>query len=475
LAAVKLFISEILSATRGRLLQGAPDSVITGVSIDSRAISCAELFVPLTGSNCDGHIFIRDAFSRGAGASFIERGNPLAAKLRQDFPEKVLIEVTEPLQALGDLACFWRKKFSIALVAITGSNGKTTTKEMLWRIARLKFNAIRNPGNFNNLIGLPLSLLQINENHQVGIVEMGMSARGEIARLAAIAQPQIGLITNIGPAHLEHLQTMENITAAKGELFAALGTDAIAIVNQDDERVALLAGKTRARVISFGMRAGDVRATVISQNGEGTQFMLDIRGVRIEVTLALSGGMFLSNALAAAAAAHALHMSPDDIKRGLEQFQPMPGRMEIMSVRGIHLINDAYNANPVSLEASLTTLSRIKKDRRAIAVLGDMLELGERAAAYHRAAGSTAARLGIDYLYLCGSFAPAVAEGALAEGMNTAQVRVFETRELLAEQLARDIQEDDWVLVKGSRSAAMDKVVSFLQQTAATQPSTDRH
>jgi UDP-N-acetylmuramoyl-tripeptide--D-alanyl-D-alanine ligase len=302
-----------------------------------------------------------------------------------------------------------------------------------------------------------------------------MSARGEIARLAAIAQPQIGLITNIGPAHLEQLLTMENVTAAKGELFAALTPDAIAIVNQDDERVALLAEKTRARVISFGMQAGDVRATVINQNGEGTQFMLDIMGVRTEVTLALTGGMFLSNALAAAAAAHALRLSPDDIKRGLEQFQPMPGRMEIVRVRGIHLINDAYNANPVSMEASLTTLSRVKKNRRAIAVLGDMLELGERAAAYHRAAGSTAARLGIDYLYLCGSFAPAVAEGALAEGMAAARVRVFETRELLAKQLAQEIQEGDWVLVKGSRSTGMEKAVSFLQQPATTQPYSNRH
>jgi len=472
---MKLSIREILTATRGRLLPGAPDAVITGVSIDSRAIACGELFVPLTGSNCDGHVFIRDAFSRGAGASFIRQGNALAAELRKGFPEKALIAVAEPLQALGDLACFWRKKFAIPLVAITGSNGKTTTKEMLWRIACLKYNAVRNPGNFNNLIGLPLSLLQLNDNHQVGIMEMGMSARGEIARLAAIAQPQIGLITNIGPAHLEHLLTMENVTAAKGELFAALSAEAIAIVNQDDERVALLAEKTRARVISFGMQAGDVRATVINQNGEGTQFMLDIMGVRIEVTLALSGGMFLSNALAAAAAAHALQMTPDDIKRGLEQFQPMPGRMEILRVRGIHLINDAYNANPVSMEASLTTLSRVKKDRRAIAVLGDMLELGECAAAYHRAAGSTAARLGIDYLYLCGSFAPAVAEGALAEGMAAARVRVFETRELLAEQLAQEIQEGDWVLVKGSRSTGMEKAVSFLQQPATTQPCSNRH
>jgi UDP-N-acetylmuramoyl-tripeptide--D-alanyl-D-alanine ligase len=464
---MKLELREILDATRGHLAQGAPDAVITGVSIDSRCITSGELFVPLTGSNCDGHVFISDAFIKGARASFIQRGNALMPDLRKRFPDSVLIAIDCPLQALGDLACFWRKKFDLPVVAITGSNGKTTTKEMLWQIARLRCNAIRNPGNFNNLIGLPLSLLQLHEGHQVGIMEMGMSARGEIERLAAIALPQIGVITNIGPAHLEHLHTLENIMAAKGELFAALTLEAIAVVNQDDERVMRLAEKTQARIISFGMQTGDVRGTVINQNGEGTVLMLDIMGARTAVTLALPGGMFLSNALAAAAAAHALRLSADDIKRGLEQFRPMAGRMEIVTVRGIHLINDAYNANPVSMEASLKTLSRVKKNRRALAVLGDMLELGERAAEYHRAAGSIAARLGIDYLYLCGSFAPAVAAGAKAAGMSAARIRVFETRELLAKQLEQEIQEGDWVLVKGSRAMGMEKAVSFLQQPGA--------
>jgi len=461
---MKLSIHKILTATGGLLLQGAPDTVIPGVAIDSRRISPGELFVPLTGSNCDGHVFIRDAFSRGAGASFIQQGNALTAELQKGFPDKALIAVAEPLQALGDLACFWRKMLAVSLVAITGSNGKTTTKEMLWQIACLKFNAFRNPGNFNNLIGLPLSLLQLNEQHQLGIMEMGMSARGEIARLAAIARPQIGLITNIGPAHLEHLKTMENIMAAKGELFAALSASDTAIVNRDDELVAGLAEKTRARIISFGMQAADVRATGIHQNGEGTQFVLDVMGTRTLVTLALPGGMFLSNALAAAAAAHALGLPADDIRCGLEQFRPITGRMEIVTVRGVHLINDAYNANPVSMEASLKTLSEVKKKRRAIAVLGDMLELGTRAAEYHRAAGGIAARLRIDQLYLCGSFAPAVAEGALAAGMTTAHIHVFATRELLAAQLEQDIQEGDWVLVKGSRATGMEKTVAFLQE-----------
>jgi UDP-N-acetylmuramyl pentapeptide synthase len=224
-----------------------------------------------------------------------------------------------------------------------------------------------------------------------------------------------------------------------------------------------LAHQTRARVISFGMQEADVRGTVISQNGEATELMLTINDHSAAVKLSLPGGMFVSNALAAAAAAHALQLSLEDIRRGLEQFQPMPGRMEIMTARGIHIINDAYNANPVSMEASLKTLSQVKKDRRALAVLGDMLELGAGAAAFHREAGSSAARLKIDELYLCGNFAPAVAEGARAEGMPAARIRVFATRELLEEQLARDVQEGDWVLVKGSRAMGMEKTVALLQ------------
>lgn len=226
----------------------------------------------------------------------------------------------------------------------------------------------------------------------------------------------------------------------------------------------LLGQKTRARVICFGMQAGDVRGTVINQNGAATKFILTIMGSSTAVKLSHPGGMFLSNALAAAATAHALHLSLEDIKCGLEQFHSMSGRMEIVTARGIHIINDAYNANPVSMEASLKTLARMKKDRRAIAVLGDMLELGDGAAAFHREAGRIAARLGIDDLYICGSFAASVAEGALAEGMPAARIRVFAARELLAKQLEQEIQEGDWVLVKGSRAMQMEKTVTFLQQ-----------
>jgi len=470
---MELRAEDILTATNGTLLQGKPEAVLRGVSNDSRRIAPGELFVPLSGSNCDGHFFIADAFCRGADASFIQRQHPLGTGLRERFAEKVLIEVADPLHALGDLAQYWRQKFSIPVVAITGSNGKTTTKEMTWQIVSQKLSALKNSGNWNNLIGLPLSLLQLGQQHQVAILEMGMSARGEIQRLAEIAAPDIGVITNIGPAHLEHLTSIENIMAAKGELFAALGPEAVAVVNQDDERVVSLAQTTRARVLTYGLRAGDVRGIASPAcSGEETMITLAIRGREISITLPLPGGMFLSNALAAAAVGHVLHLSLEDVKQGLERFQPMPGRMERISMRGATIINDAYNANPVSLESSLRVLASVQNGTRKIAVLGDMLELGEQAAAYHRQAGYCAAQLGINYLFLYGNFAAAVAEGARSGALEERHVRVFATKEALAEHLEQTMKHGDWILVKGSRAMGMEDIITLLRRSAAQQQET---
>ncbi len=464
-----LSVAELLQATGGILLQGAPDTVVRGVSIDSRRIAPGELFVPLKGSTCDGHFFIVDALNQGAEASLVQTGNPLTGDLIHRSQKKALIAVKDPLQALGDLAHYWRKIFSIPIVAITGSNGKTTTKEMAWNIVSSRFNALKNPGNWNNLIGLPLSLLQLHEQHQAAILEMGMSGQGEIERLAQIAVPRIAVITNIGPAHLEQLKTLDNIMEAKGELFASLTADAIAVVNQDDPRVVSLSRKTRARILSYGMHSGDVRGSVMpADDGDGAIFHLDIAGEKISITVSLPNGIFLSNALAAATIAHGLNLSAGEIQQGLAAFPALPGRMELILLRGIHIINDAYNANPVSMEAALKMLSSIKKKRRAIAVLGDMLELGPEAKAFHRVTGSMAGQLGIDYLFLCGSYAAMVADSARAEGMAGQHIFQFDRPELLAPSLAETLQEDDWVLVKGSRAMHMETIIEYLKQRDKT-------
>jgi len=261
--------------------------------------------------------------------------------------------------------------------------------------------------------------------------------------------------------------------AAKGELFAALRPEGIAVVNQDDERVVSLAQTTRARVLTYGLRAGDVRGIVSpTRSGEETMFNLAIRGREITITLPLPGGMFLSNALAAAAVGHALQLPLEDVKRGLEQFQAMPGRMERISMGGATIINDAYNANPVSMEGSLRVLSSVQNGTRKIAVLGDMLELGEQTAAYHRQAGYCAAQLGIDYLFLYGSFAAAVAEGARAGAIDERHILIFATKEALAEQLEQTMKHGDWILVKGSRAMGMEQVITLLRSSAPQQQGT---
>ncbi len=460
---MELSVDEILQATHGVLLQGDPALVLCGASNDSRRLAPGDLFVPLKGATCDGHFFIADAFARGAAAAFIQQRHPLVAELRKQWGQKTLIEVADPLQALGDIAHAWRRRLSLTVVAVTGSNGKTTTKEMARHVVSQRFAAFGNPGNWNNLIGLPLSLLTVTRQHQVAILEMGMSARGEIQRLAEIAAPDIGLITNIGPAHLEQLQTIENIMAAKAELFAALRPEGTAVVNHDDQRVAALAPMTRARVVTYGVSAGDVTGTLCSASSTSSVVSLAIGSQTVKVTLPLPGGLFIPNALAAAAIGYALQVPLADIKRGLEQFQPLSGRMECIVHGAVTIINDAYNANPVSVENALQTLSGLKNGSRNIAVLGDMLELGEQAAAYHRQAGYRAAQLGIDYLFLYGSFAEVVADGARAGAMPDHQIRIFHSQHDLARHLQQTMRPGDRILVKGSRATGMDQIIQLLR------------
>jgi UDP-N-acetylmuramoyl-tripeptide--D-alanyl-D-alanine ligase len=461
---MKLKVGEILDATKGRLLRGSLSAAVSGVSIDSRSIAGGELFIPLQGSHYDGHLFITDAFQKGAKVALLQEGKAFDEKAIKAYPDKVLVEVKDPFRALGDVAQCWRKKFSTSLVAITGSNGKTTTKELAWKILSRKFRTIKNPGNWNNLIGLPLTLFQLTGNEQIGIIEMGMSARGEIHRLAEIAVPQIGLIMNIGPAHLEQLGSIESVMEAKGELFEMLNPENIAIVNTDDTRVVALAKKTRASILAFGLHEGDVRAARIKAKKDGgCVFDLYIAGVWTTVNLGLPSEPFVSNALAAAAIAHAFQMNTEDIQKGLEEFTTIPGRMQIMNLGGITIINDSYNANPVSMEASLKVLSNMKGAKRGIAVLGDMLELGAMAAEFHRSLGRQAAACKLDLLFVCGDFSACVSEGAQLAGMQAEQIFTFKNHARLSEQLAHKIKPGDCILVKGSRAMGMEKIIELLR------------
>ena len=463
---MELTLQQILTSTQGRLLQASSEPPVTAVIIDSRKAGPGSLFVPLVGSHADGHDYIAQALGAGA-SSFVKKGHAVCAALSAVPHAAALIEVDDPLQALGDLASFWRRLFNVKIVAITGSNGKTSTKEMAALIIERIFPVLKNPGNFNNLIGLPLSLFELDRRHQAAVLELGMSEPGEITRLAEICAPDIGLITNVGPSHLEQLKTLEGIAAAKGELFAHLGPQDLAVVNADDARVAAMGKTTRARQLLYGSTSGQVHASHI-KNADcfGTQFDLHILEQSAMVRLHVPGKQFVINSLAAAAVASALGIGLEDIRAGLEAFRGVPGRMETMRVAGCTVINDAYNANPVSTQAALAALAGFASGGRTIAVLGDMLELGDGTEAFHREVGKAAAQLHIDYVFVTGDFADSVRDGAAQAGMRASALQVFDTLEALAAGLKKMIAPDDVLLLKGSRRMKMERIIGFLEQEA---------
>ncbi len=424
------------------------------------------MFIPLQGPNFDGHDFIRDALSRGAVGCFLRRG--LEAKISGiDNPEGFFIRVDDTLQALGELAGFWRRRLPATVVAVTGSNGKTTTKEMTARILSGPFKVLPTEGNFNNLIGLPLMLLRLSPEHEVAVLEMGMSGFGEIARLKAIADPRVSAITNVGRAHLEFLGDLDGVARAKGELWADLKEEDWIAVNVDDPKIVRLAASAPCRKITFGImneaefRGRDLR----NAPGKGISFSLQINGRQEEVTLGVFGTHNVYNALAAAALAAAAGAEKDEILRGLENFQPFSGRGEIVRLQGhVHILNDTYNANPDSLRAALAAFLEMKGRHRGLVVLGDMLELGPSAAAAHEEAGREIGRMGFSHVFFMGEQAREAARGATSTQTNGSRVHLPRSHEELLDKLGKVIEAGDWILIKGSRRMRMEKIVAGLRE-----------
>ena len=453
---MKLQLQKIARITGGRILPPAASATVTGVSTDSRTLRPGELFVPLRGENFDGHDFLMQAARRGAAACLVE-------EVIAGFPVPV-VRVGDTLHALGDLARGLRREFTGPLVAITGSSGKTTTKEMLAAILAQTGSGLKTEGNFNNLIGLPLTLFRLAAGDRWAVLEMGMSARGEIARLAEIAEPTVGVVTNVGPAHLENLHGLDGVARAKGELFAALQAGSVAVVNADDEMVAGIPVANGVRRLLFGCSPGaEVRAEDVQAAGAEVAFRLVLPDGSCPVRLRLPGRHNVANALAAAAAAVALEVPLGAIVRGLERFRSCPKRMELIRLaEGTMLLEDSYNANPLSVRAALQALDELGGSGRRIAVLGDMLELGEEAPSLHREIGAEAARRA-DLLLLLGEWAQQTAAGALAAGMAPERLAVAGSHEEAAARLRAWVHPGDRVLVKGSRGMRMEKVSGALR------------
>jgi len=456
---------DILEATGGRLRSGVTGRGFSGICIDSRVITADELFLALKGEAYDGHDFIPDVLRRGIGGVIMAepKADPsMLAELKQRGV--VCVTVKETLKALGALAAFHRRRAKVSVIAVTGSNGKTTTREMTASILSQSASVLATSGNLNNEIGLPLTLLKLRPEHQWAVLELGMNHAGEIRRLAEICNPDIGIITNVGSAHLEGLGSIEGVMRAKGELLEKIKPEGAAVLNADDPRVLKLAAAWKGRRLLFGKSdRADVRAVSVSQKGRKTRFKIAVAGKDIAVSLNIPGKFMISNALAAAAAAHMAGFTAAEIRAGLEKARPVTGRMNIYSTRrGIHLIDDTYNANPDSMSAAIRTLQALAEGQRTALVAGDMLELGAHAEALHKKIGTVAAGLHISKIFFTGEYGKAVLAGARDQGMDPQDIYTG-SREQIITRLAAWLQEGDWVLVKGSRAMGMEKIVQALK------------
>jgi UDP-N-acetylmuramoyl-tripeptide--D-alanyl-D-alanine ligase len=445
--------------TGGELVRGAGTETFAAVTIDSRNVPAGSLFVAITGARFDGHEFVDGAMRAGAAGCLVRAGHVAPRDAACE------IAVVDTTRALGALAAGHRARYAGPLVAITGSNGKTTTKEMCAAIFGVSGPCLKNEGNLNNEYGLPLTLLRRGRDHESVVVELGMNHRGEIARLAAIAKPSVGVITNVGVAHIEHLGSREEIALEKGDIVAALGASATAVLNADDPLVLEQAARTRARVLRFGRGAeAEVRADDVVATSDGRhRFALTAPQGRIEVSVAGLGETTVPNALAAAAAALAAGVPLSDVAAGLSAYQPVKGRLHPIALAGGGLlIDDTYNANPQSMEVALRTLAR--GEARRIAVLGDMGELGEFGPEAHRDAGALAAQLGIDRLFAVGQHAGEVVSAARAAGMEASALHAAQDWEETARCALAALAPGDRVLVKGSRSMRMERIVAHLRE-----------
>ena len=441
------------------VLERVESMEITGVSIDSRNIKAGELFVAIKGDRFDGHDFVPEVMKKGAWGAVVDQSS-FDAKYEALGGLSHIIPVQDTQQALQEMSFLHRRKHSLPIVGITGSNGKTTTKEMAACILRQKGPVLKNEGNLNNHIGVPLTLMKLGAGHRSAVVEMGMSARGEINLLARLVHPDVGVITNIGPAHLEFLGSLDSVAEAKAELLANLKPDGTAVLNADDPYFETLAKKWIGRVLSFGIdRTADVMAGQIQQDGEGTTFMLTTGGSTAQVRLRVAGRHNVSNALAAAAAGLALGVPLEAVKAGLDEFVPVAMRSEIKTVQGRTVLVDYYNANPGSVKAALETLATLRPGARSVAVLGDMLELGAVAIEEHREIGRAAARLGVQVIIAVGALSLHMLDGAREAGMQNNRLFAAGSPAEAAALLTKHSQAGDVVLIKGSRGMKMEKIL----------------
>jgi len=455
-------LTEVLKATGGRLVGVAGGKLFRGISTDTRTVQPGNLFIALVGERFDGHQFIAQAVSKGASGVVVSRE-------AAEHENVTVIQVENTLAALQAVAQYHRRRYEIPVIAVTGSNGKTTTKDMLAAVLSSRFNVLKTEANFNNEIGLPLTLLKLEPGHEAAVVEMGMRARGEIRELAEIALPTVAVVTNVGETHVETLGSIDNIAAAKAELVESIAHDDLVVLNADDPRVRAMQTKTKGRVVLYGLhsdacvRAENITATTDMNGAWITQFRCISPRGSFPVTLHAVGVHNVYNALAAITVGWELGLKSSEIQEGISRFVPGAMRLEIKQCGGYTVINDVYNASPLSMAAAISALAAIGSGRK-IAVLGDMLELGDAAVAAHRQIGRQAAAQGVDMVLTVGELAGHIKAAASEHGV--AISRAFQNHQEAIGALRSLLQPGDCVLVKGSRGMKMEMVLELFNDTS---------
>ncbi len=437
-------LSDVLQGTNGRLVGGAASATFERVAIDSRHVTTGDLFAAFRGERQDGHRFVRQALDRGAGGALVDR-----------LPTG---------QALRDLAHYWRKKHHLTAIGITGSVGKTSTKELIGDILAQRFSVLRTPANLNTEIGVPLALMQLDATHEVAALEMAMTDIGDIRALARLAEPQIGVVTNVQPSHLERLGTIERIAEAKSELVQELPATGVALLNADDERVRAMASATTARVVTYGLsNDADIVASEVESRGlQGFTFLVRYQDQQLAAEAALPGAHFGHAALAAIAVAKELGFTLREAVGALKGVE-RGGRVQVVDgVHGATILDDCYNANPASMLAALELLKQT--EGRHVAVLGDMLELGSFEVEGHRLVGKSAAKVA-DWMITVGERARLIADEARGSGLD-GKIESLDSTADAVERLRAGLRRGDFVLVKGSHSMHLEEVVNAIRAVA---------
>ena len=453
-----LSLSEIASLSATRLELGNSDLAISHVSTDSRTIKPGDLFVALCGEHFDAHNFLEQVAKAGAAGALVSRDPPPG--LPQTF---AILRAADTLVAYQNLAANYRKTLPLKVLGITGSNGKTSTKDFAASILGRAFRVTKTEGNFNNHVGLPRTILEANRDHQFAVWELGMNHPGEIAALARIASPDAGIITNIGIAHIEFMGSREAIAQEKGALAEAIDPGGFVVLNADDDFSSSIANRTRARVIFAGIEEGAIRAIEVKQTAAGCEFTIVESAHRCRAQLPVPGLHMVQNAILAVAAGRAFGVSLEECAAGLVSAPLAKARLQIREIHGVQFIDDSYNANPDSMKAALRTLMELDADGKRIAVLGRMLELGEESERGHREVGEAAATLGIDHLISIGNDTIALA----AEQAGLENSAIAQDASDAAEMLNEIVGPGDLVLIKGSRSSRTELV---LDEFAKLQP-----